>query len=64
MIVCTPNKEINCLKPSKPKPAKFLPALFVAFSVFEKPVDNLLSEVEQGLSKLLRPSPEVFGRTG
>lgn len=50
MIKSVPqNEEINYFKLSKTKPAMCLHALFVAFGVFEKPRDSLLSEEEQGL---------------
>lgn len=59
-----PNKEINYFRLNKPWTDKFLHALLVAFSTFEKPRVNLLPEEEQGLSKLLGLSQEVFSRTG
>lgn len=59
VVVCTPNEEINYFRLNKPKPA-----LFVAFSTFEKPRDELVPEEEQGQSKLLRLSQEVISRTG
>lgn len=64
VMVCTPNEEISYFRLNKPKPAKFLHALFVAFSTFEKPRDELVPEEEQGQSKLLRLSQEVISRTG